>query len=53
MIGDTHYDIKGATDAGIDSIGVTYGYGNPDAMKEAGVTYMVDSVKEIGNILGV
>ena len=53
MIGDTHYDIKGATDAGIDSIGVTYGYGNPDAMKEAGVTYMVDSVKEIGHILGV
>ena len=51
MIGDTRFDICGASDAGIDSIGVTYGYGTPDEMKEAGATFMVNSVTEIANII--
>ena len=53
MIGDTAFDIKGAVDAEVDSIAVTYGYGDNDAMKAAGATYMVDSAKEIAGILGV
>ena len=53
MIGDTKYDIIGASEAGIDSIAVTYGYGNTDDMKAAGATYMADSVKEIAGILDV
>ena len=52
MIGDTKYDMIGAAEAGVDSIAVTYGYGNNEEMKEAGATYMVDTVKEIGEVLG-
>lgn len=53
MIGDTKYDIIGAVDSGVDSIAVTYGYGKNEEMKEAGATYILDSVKEIEKILGV
>ena len=51
MIGDTKYDIKGAADAGIDSIAVTYGYGKIEEMKEAGATFLADSAKEIEQII--
>lgn len=53
MIGDTQYDIIGAVAAGVDSIAVTYGYGNTGDMKESGATYMADSVKEVAELLGV
>lgn len=36
MIGDTHFDAKGAAYNGIDFIGVTYGYGKKETMQEAG-----------------
>ena len=36
MIGDTHFDAKGAVYNGVDFIGVTYGYGKKKAMQEAG-----------------
>lgn len=51
MIGDTAYDIKGAQDAGIDSIAVTYGYGNTTDMINEGATFIAGSAKEIGDIL--
>ena len=50
MIGDTAYDIKGATDSGIDSIAVTYGYGNTEEMINEGATYLAGSAKELGEI---
>ncbi|RKM59403.1 HAD family hydrolase [Butyrivibrio sp. CB08] len=53
MIGDTRYDIIGAVEAGVDSIAVTYGYGKNEEMKEAGATYMADSVQEVAGILSV
>ena len=53
MIGDTEYDIKGATDAGVDSIAVTYGYGIIENMVHAGATYTADAVKDVAEILGV
>ena len=53
MIGDTKYDIIGASEAGVDSIAVTYGYGKNEEMKEAGATYMADSVQEVAGFLGV
>ena len=53
MIGDTAYDIKGASDAGIDSIAVTYGYGNTEEMQNEGATFFAASAKEIGDILRV
>ena len=51
MIGDTAYDIKGAVDAGTDSIAVTYGYGNTTDMINEGATFLAASAREIGDIL--
>lgn len=51
MIGDTKYDIHGAVKAGVDSIAVTYGYGNIEEMKAAGATVFADSAKEIAEKL--
>ncbi len=53
MIGDTRYDIIGALEAGVDSIAVTYGYGKTEEMKEAGATYIADSVQAVAGLLGV
>ena len=36
MIGDTIFDIEGANSVEIDSIGVSYGYGVVEEMKEKG-----------------
>ena len=47
MIGDRKYDILGAADAGIDSIGVLYGYGNYQELEAAGATYIVEKVTDI------
>ncbi|MCR5303564.1 MAG: HAD hydrolase-like protein [Lachnospiraceae bacterium] len=47
MIGDRFYDIEGANENGVDSIGVTYGYGTLDELKEAGATYIAGTPAEI------
>lgn len=44
MIGDRKYDIIGAKENNIASIGVTYGYGSEEELKKAGATYIVDNV---------
>lgn len=44
MVGDRNYDMIGAAACGVDSIGVLYGYGSEEELKEAGATYLVDSV---------
>ncbi|MGG0451796.1 HAD family hydrolase [Priestia megaterium] len=51
MIGDRKHDIIGAQNAGIDSIALTYGYGNYEELKSAKPTYIVNNVKEIEEIL--
>lgn len=51
MVGDRKQDIVGAEIAGIDSIGVLYGYGDYDELKTAGATYIVNSVTELKNML--
>ena len=51
MIGDRCFDINGAKAYGLDSIGVTFGYGTYEELKEAGATYIVSSPKEIENLL--
>ena len=44
MVGDRSYDIIGACACGLDSIGVLYGYGSKEELKEAGATALADSV---------
>ena len=51
MIGDREHDIFGAVKNGIESIGVTYGYGGFEELKNAGATYTVDSVEELSELL--
>ncbi|MGL5675277.1 MAG: HAD family hydrolase [Cellulosilyticaceae bacterium] len=48
MIGDRKHDIIGAKACGIDSIGVRFGYGEGNELEEAGATYIVDTVGELG-----
>jgi phosphoglycolate phosphatase len=51
MIGDTKYDMAGAKKNGIDTLAVTYGYGNAEELKKAAPTYMCDTVMGILEIL--
>ncbi|NFI04907.1 MULTISPECIES: HAD hydrolase-like protein [unclassified Clostridium] len=51
MIGDRKYDIMGAKEFDIDSIGVLYGYGNYDELKKADANYIVKDLNELLNIL--
>lgn len=51
MIGDRRYDIEGAKAAGVDSVGVTYGYGDMEELREAKADYIVRSVEELQRFL--
>ena len=51
MIGDRHHDIEGARIHGIDSIGVTYGFGSKEELESAGATYIVDDLADVLDIL--
>ena len=51
MIGDRLYDIDGANKAGVDSIGITYGFGSKQELVEHGATFIADSTEEIERII--
>lgn len=51
MIGDREYDINGAKAAGIDSIGVLYGYGSREELQSAGATYIAEHVTDIMSLI--
>ena len=47
MIGDTKFDVIGANKLGIDTLGVSYGFGSMDELKNAGAKWIVDSPEDI------
>ncbi len=47
MIGDREYDIIGAKENGLDSIGVLFGYGSRDELEQAGAVYIGEKPEEI------
>lgn len=47
MIGDKSHDILGAKESNMDSVGVLYGYGSYEELKEANATYIIKTVKEL------
>ena len=47
MIGDRKYDIIGAREVDIASIGVTWGYGSREELKKEKPTLIVDSIEEL------
>lgn len=51
MVGDRHYDIIGAKEVGIDSVGVTYGCGSEDELRQAGATHLIASFSELLEII--
>lgn len=52
MIGDTHFDVKGAKAMGIASMGVTYGFGTEEELFTSGADIIVHSTDEIWEMLG-
>lgn len=51
MVGDTELDIRGAKDHGIESVAVTYGYGDLEKMRAEEPLKIVDSVEELEKYL--
>lgn len=51
MIGDRYFDIDGANGAGIDSIGVTFGFGSKEELQNAGATFIAENVDDIRKII--
>ena len=51
MIGDRSFDAEGARKAGVESVGVTYGYGSMEELKSAKADYIVRSVEELQKFL--
>ena len=51
MVGDTSYDVLGASAHGIDTVGVSWGYGHVDDMEAAGAVDIAHSMDELYEIL--
>lgn len=52
MVGDRQYDIIGAKKLNIDSVGVLYGYGDYNELKDAGATYIIEHADDLLDIVG-
>lgn len=53
MIGDRKHDVIGASSNSIDSLGVLYGYSKGEELKEAGATYIVSNIEELGEFFAL
>ena len=51
MIGDREQDISGAKMFSLDSIGVKYGFAEPNELEDAGATYIAETPQDILKIL--
>lgn len=51
MIGDRKFDVEGAKAMQVESVGVAYGYGSMEELKEAKADYIVRSVAELQKFL--
>ncbi len=47
MVGDRHYDVRGAAEHGIECIGVSWGYGSGTELVDAGARTVVHDVAEL------
>ena len=52
MVGDREHDILGAKEAGIDSLGVLYGYGSREELVMVGADFLAEDVGAVAEILG-
>ena len=51
MVGDTAYDVTGAAAHGIPTIGVAWGYGSLEEMKQAGAAAIADTPEALLELL--
>ena len=51
MIGDRMFDVGAASELGMTSIGVTFGFGTREELKNAGASYIAESIKELNDII--
>lgn len=51
LIGDTKTDFLTGTNAGIDVCGVTFGYGDPDEVRDLKPAYVIDTIKELKEVV--
>ena len=47
MIGDRKDDVLGAKEAGIESVGLRYGFAEKDELENAGADYILEKVEDI------
>ena len=47
MVGDTHYDVRGAHARGLPCVGVSWGYGTRKELREAGADALIDTPEEL------
>ena len=52
IVGDRYHDVLAGKHMGIGTVGVTYGYGSPGELTEAGCDVLVDTVEEIAEVFG-
>ena len=51
MVGDRKFDVEGAIGVGVKSIGVGYGYGSEEELREAGCTAYCATVQDVIDLL--
>lgn len=52
-IGDSDVDITCAANAGVDSVGVTWGFRDAELLKKAGANYIIDTPSELLKLLNL
>ena len=52
-VGDSDIDIRTARNAGVESVGVTWGFGGREALEREGAAHIVDAPSEILPLLGL
>ena len=51
MIGDRRYDIAGAAENGLPAVGVLYGYGSADELRDAGAAVLAADFDELERVI--
>ena len=51
LVGDTAFDVKGANAFGVDTIGVSFGFGDVEEMRGAGAIAICDSLLAVVDLL--
>lgn len=51
MVGDRHFDIEGARANGVHAVGVTWGFGSEQELRDAGADAIVENAGELVEVL--